>query len=87
MRICSWVLRVRAAAWRGLRPKVAATATTLRVIVQHLRRSGRSLETAIAKLSREAQKILAATQELDRRFRLLQSAPGTSRRRLPRMIV
>jgi transposase len=55
---------------------VAATATTLRVIVQDLRRSVRGLETAIAKLSREADKILAATPELERRFRLLQSTPG-----------
>jgi transposase len=55
---------------------VAATATTLRVIVQDLRRSVRSLEIAIAKLSREAHKVLAATPELERRFRLLQSTPG-----------
>jgi len=55
---------------------VAATATTLRVIVQDLRRSVRSLERAIAKLSREAHKILAATPELERRSRLLQSTPG-----------
>ena len=55
---------------------VAATATTLRVIVQDLRRSVRSLESAIAKLSRAADKILAATPELERRFRLLQSTPG-----------
>ncbi len=55
---------------------VAATATTLRVIVQDLRRSVRGLETAIAKLSREARKILAATPELERRFLRLQSTPG-----------
>jgi transposase len=55
---------------------VEATATTLRVIVQDLRRSVRGLETAIAKLSREAHKILAATPELERRFWLLQSTPG-----------
>ncbi|HEV2689569.1 MAG TPA: IS110 family transposase [Bryobacteraceae bacterium] len=55
---------------------VGASATTLRVIVQDLRRSIRALETAIAKLSRAAHKILAATPELERRFRLLQSAPG-----------
>jgi transposase len=55
---------------------VEATATSLRVIVQDLRRSVRTLETAIAKLSREAHKILAATPELERRFRLLQSTPG-----------
>ena len=55
---------------------VAATATTLRVIVQDLRRSVRTLETAIAKLSREADKILAATPELERRFLQLQSPPG-----------
>lgn len=55
---------------------VAATATTLRVIVQDLRRSVRALETAIAKLRREAHKILAATPELERRFLLLQSTPG-----------
>jgi transposase len=55
---------------------VAATATTLRVIVQDLRRSVRGLESAIAKLSRAAHQILAATPELERRFRLLQSTPG-----------
>jgi transposase len=55
---------------------VAATETTLRVIVQDLRRSVRGLETAIAKLSRAADKILAATPELARRYRLLQSTPG-----------
>lgn len=55
---------------------VGASATTLRVIVQDLRRSVRSLETAIAKLSRAARKILAASPELERRFQLLQSAPG-----------
>jgi transposase len=53
-----------------------ATATTLRVIVQDLRRSVRGLETAIARLSRAAHKILAATPELERRYRLLQSTPG-----------
>jgi len=53
-----------------------ATATTLRVIVQDLRRSVRSLESAMARLSREAHKILAAAPELERRFRLLQSTPG-----------
>jgi transposase len=58
---------------------VEATATTLRVIVQDLRRSVRGLETAIAKLSREAHKILAATPELERRFRWLQSTPGIGR--------
>jgi transposase len=55
---------------------VTATATTLRVIVQDLRRSVRGLEAAIARLSREAHRILAATPELERRFRLLQSTPG-----------
>src|SRR5271166_1675663 len=55
---------------------VAATETTLRVIVQDLRRSVRGLETAIARLSREAHKIVAATPELERRFLLLQSTPG-----------
>lgn len=55
---------------------VEATAATLRAIVQDLRRSVRGLETAIAKLSREAHKILAANPELERRFLLLQSAPG-----------
>jgi transposase len=55
---------------------VEATATTLRVIVQDLRRSVRGLETAIAKLRRAAHKILAATPELERRFLLLQSTPG-----------
>jgi transposase len=55
---------------------VAATATTLRVIVQDLRRSVRGLESAITKLSREAHKILAATPELERRFLRLQSTPG-----------
>jgi transposase len=55
---------------------VAATGTTLPVLVQDLRRSVRGLERAIAKLSREAHKILAATPELERRFRCLQSTPG-----------
>lgn len=55
---------------------VEASTTTLRVIVQDLRRSLRTLETAIAKLSRAAHKILAASPELERRFRLLQSTPG-----------
>ena len=55
---------------------VTATATTLPVIVQDLRRSVRGLEAAIARLSREAHRILAATPELERRFRLLQSTPG-----------
>jgi transposase len=55
---------------------VEATATTLRVIVQDLRRSVRGLETAIAKLSRAAHQIVAATPELERRFLLLQSTPG-----------
>src|SRR5207302_6406204 len=41
-----------------------------------LRRSVRSLGTAIAKLSRAAHKILAASPELERRFRWLQSTPG-----------
>jgi transposase len=55
---------------------VETTETTLRVIVQDLRRSVRSLETAIARLSCEAHKIVAATPELERRFLLLQSTPG-----------
>lgn len=55
---------------------LSATATSLPVIVQDLRRSLRGLETAIAKLSRAAHKILAATPALERRFQLLQSAPG-----------
>ena len=55
---------------------VAASQTTLRVIVQDLRRSVRSLEAAIKRLSRAAHKILAATPELERRFLLLQSTPG-----------
>lgn len=55
---------------------VAASATTLRVIVQDLRRSIASLEAAIAKLSRAAHKILAASPALERRFRWLQSTPG-----------
>lgn len=55
---------------------VAATGTTLRVIVQDLRRSVRGLETAIAKLSRAAHTILAGNPVLKRRFLLLQSAPG-----------
>ena len=55
---------------------VAATATTQRVIVQDLRRSVRGLETAIVRLRREAHKILAATPELEHRFRWLQSTPG-----------
>jgi transposase len=55
---------------------VAATQTTLPVIVRDLRRSITSLQTAIAKLSREAHKIIAANALLARRFLLLQSAPG-----------
>jgi transposase len=55
---------------------VASTQTTLPVIVRDLRRSIASLETAIAKLSRETQKIIAANAPLARRFLLLQSAPG-----------
>ncbi len=50
--------------------------TTLPLIVRDLRRSITSLETAIAKLSREAHKIIAANDPLQRRFLLLQSAPG-----------
>jgi transposase len=55
---------------------VEATATTLRVIVQDLRRSVRGLNAAIARLSREAHKIIARNPELERRFRWLQSVPG-----------
>jgi transposase len=55
---------------------VTSTATTLPVLVRDLRRSIAALETAIAKLSREAHKILAAVPQLQRRFLLLQSAPG-----------
>jgi transposase len=55
---------------------VASTQTTLPVIVRDLRRSIASLQTAIAKLSREAQKIIAANAPLARRFQLLKSAPG-----------
>jgi transposase len=55
---------------------VATTQTTLPLIVRDLRRSIASLETAIAKLSREAHKIIAANDLLRRRFLLLQSAPG-----------
>lgn len=54
----------------------AATATTLRVLVQDLRRSVRGLEAAIARLSREAHKIIARNAELERRFHWLQSVPG-----------
>lgn len=53
-----------------------ATATTLRVIVQDLRRSVRSLQAAIDRLSRAADKILATVPHLERRFQLLQSTPG-----------
>lgn len=55
---------------------VEASATTLRVIVQDLRRSLRMLAAAIAQLSRAAHKILAASPGLERRFLLLQSTPG-----------
>ena len=55
---------------------VEATATTLRVIAQDLRRSVRGLESAMARLSRAAQKILAATADLERSFQLSQSTPG-----------
>jgi transposase len=52
------------------------TATTPPVIVRDLRRSIASLETAIAKLSREAHKAIAASPQMQRRFLWLQSAPG-----------
>jgi transposase len=55
---------------------VASTQSTLPLIVRDLRRSIASLQTAIAKLSREAHKIIAADVALARRFLLLQSAPG-----------
>src|SRR5260370_24898678 len=55
---------------------VTATATTLPVIVQDLRRSVPGPEAAIAGLRREPHRILPATPELERRFRLLQSTPG-----------
>jgi len=55
---------------------VEATATTPRVIVLDLRRSIRALDAAIARLSREAQKIIVRTPDLERRFRYLQSVPG-----------
>jgi transposase len=55
---------------------VASTQTTLPLIVRDLRRSIASLETAIARLSREAHKIIAPNTPLARRFLLLQSAPG-----------
>jgi transposase len=55
---------------------LASTQTALPVIVRDLRRSIASLETAMAKLSREAHKIIAANAPLARRFLLLQSAPG-----------
>ena len=55
---------------------VDSTHTTLPVIVRDLRRSIASVQAAIAKLSREAYKLIAADDQLDRRFRLLQSAPG-----------
>jgi transposase len=54
----------------------ASTQTTLPAIMRDLRRSIASLETAIARLSREAHKIIAANAPLARRFLLLQSAPG-----------
>lgn len=53
-----------------------STETTLAMIVRDLRRSIAALETAIAKLSREAHKIIAGNEILARRFLLLQSAPG-----------
>ena len=53
-----------------------ATATSLRVIVQDLRRSVRGLNAAIIRLRREAERIIARTPELTRRFRWLQSARG-----------
>ena len=58
---------------------VAATATTPRVLVQDLRRSVRTMETAIAKLSRAACQIIAVVPPLQRRYRVLQSTPGIGR--------
>jgi transposase len=55
---------------------VDSTHTTLPIIVRDLRRSIASVQAAIAKLSREAHKLIAADDQLDRRFHLLQSAPG-----------
>lgn len=55
---------------------VAATATTLRILVADLKRSIASLERARVRLAREAHKIIAADACLERRFRLLLSLPG-----------
>lgn len=55
---------------------VETTQTTLPLIVRDLRRSIAGLETAIEKLSRAAQKLIAADASLARRFLLLKSAPG-----------
>lgn len=55
---------------------LAATATTLAILVRDLRRSIAALETAIAKLTQEAQKLIARDALLQRRFLLLQSTPG-----------
>ena len=55
---------------------VSATATTLRVLVQDLKRSIQSLEKAQLRLMREARKIIAGEVPLQRRFELLLSIPG-----------
>jgi transposase len=55
---------------------VNSTQTSLPVIVRDLRRSIASLEAAIARLSREAYKLIAGNEQLQRRFLLLQSTPG-----------
>lgn len=55
---------------------VDSTQTTLPIIARDLRRSIASIEAAITRLSREARKIVAANDQLERRFLLLQTAPG-----------
>ena len=55
---------------------VAATATTLRILIQDLQRSIQSLEKAQLRLTREAKKIIALEPQLQHRFCLLLSIPG-----------
>ena len=55
---------------------VSATATTLRILVQDLKRSIQSLKRAQTRLTREAKKIVSADAELQHRFSILLSVPG-----------
>jgi transposase len=57
---------------------VQSTGTTLGVIVQDLRRSLKSIQSAKLRLTRAARKIIAADTELQRRFSLLLSLFGVA---------